>query len=304
MILFSKGDVVVKKALLFVVAILSLAATPALAGPYIDIPAGLVNFDGNGQFDQSVPGVAFDAVGPLPPNPGVELFGVGTISGVAMMDNLGLPVWQPADVGPNYEMTYSFWDAVIVASGRVVRPDPVHAGHVYVDLWAVYTDEARLVLVSDTSKDFTGAAGPVAFDQVTGDFPTAYTLPAGGAAPDPDESLYLDLLLATNSSNVTWSSWSASLAPLDPVAGFTGGSFSSMAAEINGGYGQSHFIDWAGGPDGAADGFILTFNIPGPLIWAFGADTDIQLHAVPEPTAMISLFAGLALLAGYRFRKH
>jgi len=293
----------VKKALLCVVAILALAATPALAGPFIDIPVGAVNFDGNGQFDQDQPGTS-DAFGPLPPAIGTELFGVGTISGVAMMSDLGNPVWEPDDVGPNFEMSYVFFNAVVTASGRVIRPDPIHAGQIYVDLWSVYDDNAQLFLVSDTSKDFTNVAGPVAFDLNTGDFPTAYTLPAGGAAVDPDESLYLDLLLSTNSSLVSWSSYSQSLHPLDPTAGFLGGSFSSMAAEINGGYGASHFIDWAAGPDGAADGFILTFNLPGPLIWAYGADTDIQLYAVPEPTAMISLFAGLALLAGYRFRKN
>lgn len=289
-----------KKALLLL-ALVGFAA-PALAGPAIVLPAGWVNFDGNGNFDQTIPG-GFDATGPLPIAIGAEVFGVGTISGVAMVNDLPNPVWLPAMVGPNFEMTYSFWDAVVVASGRTIRPDPIHMGHILVDLWASYSDEARLVLVSDINKEpATSAPGPAPFDLVDGEYPTFYTLPGLGASmfdypTDPGESLYLDLMLSENTSLISWGSWAAVNAPAS--FGFLSGSFTGFFVEIMGGYGASQFID-APGPDGTADAFILNFS---PLGWAYGADTDVQLHAVPEPAALMSLCAGLALLGGYALRR-
>lgn len=299
-----------KKTLAVVVALLALAAAPALAGPLIDLPAGEVNFDGNGYFDQSVPGsftlidftfpsgaVKSFAV-PTPIPVGAEVFGVGTISDVALVSDLGSPVWVPADVSANFEMTYSFWNAIATSSGSLIFADPSHAGEIIVLLTASYADNAEVVLVSDTSKDFSNAADPTTqFDLATGDYPTAYTLPAGGAAVDPDETLFLDLLLSDNSSVIQWSSWFLGANPSS--FGFLGGSFSAAFLEINGGYGAGQFEDFAG-PDGTADGFILNFN---PLGWAYGADTDIQLLSIPEPAAIMSLFAGLALLGGLKLRR-
>jgi hypothetical protein len=281
-----------------------------LAGPAIILPAGEVNFDGNGYFDQSVPGSfspllftfldgsqkLFAVPNPIPV--GAEVFGVGTISDVALVSDLGSPVWLPADVGPNFEMTYSFWNAIVSSSGSLPFADPSHPGEIIVLLTSSYNDNAEVVLVSDTSKDFTNAADPVtSFDLATGDYPTAYTLPAGGAAVDPDESLFLDLLLSGNSSVIQWSSWFLGQNPSS--FGFLGGAFDAAFLEINGGYGAAQFEDFVG-PDGTADGFILNFN---PLGWAYGADTDIQLVSVPEPAAIMSLFAGLALLGGLKLRR-
>lgn len=288
-----------KKVLL--VLALALASAPALAGPYIDIPAGEVNFDGNGEFTQ-LPIGGFDASGPMPLAIGTELYGVGTVSGVAMVADLGSPVWLPSNVGPSFEMTYSFWDAVVTASGRIIIADPMHGGHTLVYVTASYSDEAKFVFVSDTSKDYSAAAGPGAFDLATGDYPTAYTLPAGGAAVDTDESLYLSLDLYENSSVVVWSSYLAGLGG-SPLAGFLSGSFSAAFVEITGGYGAGHFMDFPGF-DGAGDALVHIWRFsPTAPTWLYGADTDIQLTAVPEPAALMSLCAGLALLGGYALRR-
>lgn len=290
------------KKVLSVMALLMFAAAPALAAPYVALPNDWINFDGNGVFIESTAPM-FDATGPLSIPIGGEIFGVGTISGAALLSDLGDPVWLPAYIGPTYEMTFSFWDAVVTASGRTVRadPNPTHAGHILIDLWAVYTDEARVVLVSDTSKDFTGAPGPVAFNTVTGYYPTAYEMPLG---TDPGESLYLDLLLSNNSSLFSWSSWAAVNAPAS--GGFLGGSFTGFYVEINGGYGAAGFMDYPG-YDGSADAFVLNFMphdyTVDPTKWGYGGDTDIQLQAVPEPAALMSLCAGLALLGGYKIRR-
>lgn len=298
-----------KKTLAVVAALLALAATPALAGPFIDLPAGWVNFDGNGYFTQSAgrpfaplaftfpDGSVKVFAAPTPIPVGAEVFGVGTISGIALLSDLGSPVWLPSDVGPDFEMSYSFWDATAIASGLFAIPDPAHAGEILVFLTASYTDVAKVALVSDTSKDFNSTGGPGLFDLATGDYPTAYTLPAGGAAADPDESLFLDLTLSNNSSVIQWSSWFFGVHPAG--LGFLGGAFDAAYVEIDGGYGASQFVDFLG-PDGSADGFIINFT---SLAWAFGADSDIQLLSVPEPAAIMSLFAGLALLGGYKLRR-
>lgn len=289
-----------KKALLLL-ALVGFAA-PALAGPAIVLPAGWVNFDGNGYFDQTIPG-GFDSTGPLPVPIGAELFGVGTISDVALVSDLAHPVWWPSDVGPNFEMTYTFFDAVVVASWRTVTLDPVHAGHVLVDLTTIYSDGARLLFVSDINKDGNSTPGPGPYDLVDGEYPTFYTLPGPGSgmfdyATDPGEDLYLDLMLSSNSSLVSWSSWAYMM---DPTSfGFLSGHFTGFFVEILGGYGASQFIDSLG-PDGTSDGFVTEFY--GPPGWAYGADTDVKLHAVPEPAALMSLCAGLALLGGYALRR-
>jgi hypothetical protein len=218
------------------------------------------------------------------------------------MADLGTPVWLPADVGPSFEMTYSFWDAVVTASSRIIVADPSHLGHTLVYVTASYSDLAKFVLVSDISKDYTAAGGPGAFDTATGDYPTAYTLPAGGAAADADESLYLSLDLYENSSVVVWSSFIASLGS-SPLAGFLSGSYSAAFVEITGGYGAGHFLD-SPGFDGSGDALIHTWRFsPTAPVWFFGADTDIQLTAVPEPAALMSLCAGLALLGSYGLRR-
>ncbi len=277
-----------RKLLLVMIAVLALAS-PALAAPFIDVPAGFINFDGNGSFDTVPPG-SFDPTTGIPNAQAInsELYGVGTISGAALMSDLGSPVWQASDLGASFEMTFSFWDAVVTSSALT----PIGGGK-YV-LSADYSDVAQLVLVADTSKDFTAASGPGAFNLVTGYYPTAYELGA-----DTDEDVYLVLTLSGNSSAIIWDANVAAAAG-NPIAGFLGGSFSSTAVEIVGGYGASHFIDYLG-PDGQADAFVLTFTLP--PAWQFGADIDIQLHAVPEPAALISLCAGLVLLGGYRLRR-
>jgi len=277
-----------------------LFGVPVLAAVNLGLPKETaINFDGNGVFDQSIPG-GFDLLGPLPPVRGTELFGAGTISGVALMTDLGHPVWLPADVSPTFEMTFVFWDAVVTDSARTWLGT---AGASQALLTANYTDGARVLLAQDSTKDFSNAAGPGAFDYVDGEFPTAYTLedagydtdgnPDGSSmwsyANDPGEEVFLDLMLSGNSSVITWS----------PSGGFLGGSFSSSYVEILGGTGANQFSDFIG-PDGAADAFIITFS---PTGWAFGGDIDIQLTSVPEPSTLIFFGTGLVSLVGYGLRR-
>jgi len=279
---------------------LALLATPAAAAVNLGLPINSdVNFDGNGVFDLTVPGT-FDGLGPLPTPVATEVFGIGTVSGVALMSDLGHPIWQPSDVGPNFEMTFTFWDAVVTSSARTWEGVP---GASTAFLTATYADGARLMLVQDTTRDYSAVSGPGAFDTQDGEYPTVYTLEDAGYnsdgmpdatspftyADDAGEQVFLDLMLFGNSSTITW----------NPALGFIIGSFKSQGIEILGGSGASQFNDLPGF-DGRSFAFITTFS---PTGWAFGGDVDIQLTTVPEPSTLIFLGTGLVSLIGYGLRR-
>ena len=289
-----------RKLLVLVGLCLALLATPAAAAVDLGLPSNAVaNFDGNGVFDQSIPG-SFDQFGPLPSVVGTELFGVGTISGIAIVPQYGVPVWEPSDVGPNFEMTFTFWDAVVTSSARNWTGTPGASTSM---LSSEYSDGARVLLVADFSKDFSSTGGPGLFDLADGEYPTAYTLedagydsdgaPDAGSsftyADDTDEEVFLDLALNGNSSVISWS----------PTRGFLSGSFTSSDVEILGGSGASQFTDFVGS-DGRAFALVFAFS---PTGWAFGADIDIQLTTIPEPATLIFLGTGLASLVGYKLRR-
>lgn len=279
---------------------LAFCAAPAMATVDLGLPNdSTANFDGNGVFTQFPTG-SFDQYGPLPEPAGSQIYGVGTISDVSIAPDYGVTVWQPSDVGPNFEMTFTFWNAVVTSSMRTWTGTPGSSNAL---LTAEYADGARLLLVSDTSKDFSTAFGPGAFDRVDGEYPTAYTLEDAGYddngqpdassmftyADDPGEEVFLDLQLNGNSSVLTWS----------PSAGFLTGSFISTDVYILGGAGASQFLDMIGA-DGRAFALIYDFSQTG---WMFAADIDIQLTTVPEPATLIFLGTGLASLIGYKLRR-
>ena len=295
---------------------LAFMAAPAGAAVNLGLPPETdVNFDGNGVFSQApIPGFEV-IVDPVSGNPylypkvstvGTELFGTGTISGVATVANPGLAIWTPGMVGPNFEMTFVFWDAVTTSSVRnIIDIDADGVGEAIIS--GGYQDGARLMLVQDTSGDFSSAAGPGSFDLVDGEYATAYTLEDAGydsvgapdagsmfnVADDAGEEVFLDLYLSHNTSSLTW----------DPNkvggAGFINGTFNSLSVEILGGTGAGQFTDLLG-PDGAAAALILTFS---PTGWTFGGDVDIQLTTVPEPATLVFLGTGLVSLLGYGIRR-
>lgn len=288
-----------RKLLVLAVLGLALIAAPASAAVNLGLPPNVkVNFDGNGVF--YVPG-SFDALGPLPPNAGDQLFGVGTISGLALVSDLGSPVWLPGDVGPNFEMTFTFWNAVVTSGQRLWTGTP---GASIALITATYADGARLMLIQDTTKDFSSTGGPGLFDLQDGEYPTVYTLEdasynsdglADGSsmftyADDPGEEVFLDLMMSNCTSVTQWS----------PTLGFLGGNFSAATIEILGGSGASQFLDYLG-PDGEADALIFRFN-PGSG-WTFGADIDIQLQSIPEPSTIVFFGTGLVSLLGYGLRR-
>jgi len=284
-----------------------MAAPPALAVVDLGLPPNTdINFDANGVFDQAIPAGApiFDILGPLSLPVGTELFGTGTISGVAPVSDLGSPIWVVGDAGPNFEMTFVFWDAVVSSSARTLLGTP---GASTALLSATYVDGARILLVEDTTKDFTDAAGPGAFDLQDGEFPTAYTLEDAGYnsdglpdatspftyADDPGETVFLDLLLGSATSYLTW----------NPTTGFDeGGKFSALQVEILGGAGASQFMDLFGS-DGTAFALIWGVGDPDIAPWLYGADVDIRLTSIPEPSSLIFLGTGLASLLGYGIRR-
>jgi hypothetical protein len=288
--------------------LLALFTAPAMAAVDLGLPIDTdVNFDGNGVFDQSVQG-GFDGSGPLPPTQGTELFGAGTITDVASLDAPGTYLWWATDEGPNFEMTFVFWDAVVDTSGRSFVNRDADAT-LEVLLTVSYYDGARILLVQDTdtasdTSAFDSSPGPGMFDLQDGEYPTAYTLEDAGynsdglpdatsdwtIADDAHEEVFLDLMLSGNTSALWW----------DPDTGqFVSGEFNSVTVEILGGSGASQFSDYIG-PDGSAAALILTFN---PTGWAFGGDIDIQLTTIPEPATLIFLGTGLAGLFGYGIRR-
>lgn len=303
-----EGVIDVRKLLVCMSLMLAFAVAPAMAGVDLGLPINTdVNFDGNGVFDQDIAG-GFDAAGPLPAPVGAELFGTGTISGIADQTAPGTPLWEPSDVGPSFEMTFVFFDAVVTSSSRsFVNID----GDATLEtlLFATYADGARILIVQDTSADFDSTPGPGSFDLEDGEYATAYTLEDAGydsdgaadagsdfiIADDAGEEVFLDLMLSGNTSMLTWD--------FDPPGGggpaFINGLFTSGAVEILGGSGAGQFMDFLGA-DGGAAALILTFS---PTGWAFGGDVDIQLTTIPEPASLIFLGTGLVSLLGYRIRR-
>lgn len=281
---------------------LAFIAAPASAAVDLGLPINTpVNFDGNGVFAQTT--AAFDGSGdPLAASVGTELFGTGTISGVATVADPGVAIFTPP---AGLELTFVFWDAVVTSSLRVDLDLVAPAGVDTMILTAAYADGARILIVQDTTPDFTNAAGPAGFDLQDGEFPTAYTLEDAGynsdgladagspitVADDAGEEVFLDLYLAGNTSRLTW----------DAIAkSFISGDFKSTKVEILGGTGASQFADFIGF-DGQAAGLILTFSPGGG--WTFGGDVDITLTTIPEPATLIFLGTGLVSLVGYRIRR-
>lgn len=285
---------------------LAFMTAPALAAVNLGLPINTeVNFDGNGVFSQ-VPIGTFDGLGPNKAALGTELFGAGTISDVSLKDDPGVHLWWPTLVGPDFEMTFVFWDAVVSGSNRVFVDTDGDTVNDTIFLTAQYNNgPARILLVQDMTADYTGGAGPGGFDLVDGEFPTAYTLEDAGydsdgapdaasmfpVADDAGEEVFLDLELYNNSSTLEW----------DMIAGgFTKGSFLSNNVEIIGGSGASQFSDFIG-YDGSAGALILDFQ---PAFgWAFSGDVDITLTTVPEPATLIFLGTGLVSLLGYGIRR-
>ena len=280
---FEKGVQVVRKALLATLAILAIAATPALAGPAINLPSNtFLDFNGDGSFQQFPTGTFDPITGlPNPPDPGDQVAAIANIHTIAPVGDEGNPVWLPADVGPNFEMTESFWGATVDTTSTF------YDGVRYYYINVIYTDTGHLALVSDVTKDYSNAADPGTFDNATGDYATVYTLPAGGAPVDAGESLYLSLDLSDMSSSLKF----------DTLKGkFVNGEFHADTVKVTGGYGAAQFYSSLGD----ADALIIHFSATG---WTFGGDTDLRLHTVPEPATWISLCTGLALLGTYGLRK-
>ena len=285
-----------RKLLLATLAILAIAATPALAAPepFIDLPSNMfLQFNGDGSLATNPTGTIDPETGiPNLPPIGTEAFGIANILSVAPVADQGHPVWQPTDVGPNFEMTLSFWGAFIDQSWVVFNvQDNTYDFHATYNPTQDHPGPAHVVFVSDVTKDFSNVPGPGPFDLATGDYPTAYTLPAGGAAVDPGEALYLSMDLSGMSSTITWDAG---------INMFTSGKFHAKGLQITGGYGAWNFVNPGDFGAGTADAFIMTFS---PAGWTFGADTDVRLTTIPEPATWISLCTGLALLGTYGLRK-
>lgn len=254
-------------------------ATPALATVNLGLPGDTaVNFDGNGVFSQTKP-FTFDDDGPLPQEKGSQLFGVGTISDIALESNLAQPIFEPDDAG--VRMTFVFWNAVVDHSERAISDNVKATKDEPEDVFinTQYNDGARMLIVTHTNNG-TISGGPELFNLQTGEFPGAFTI------GEPGQEVFLDMSLSKNTSNITWS----------PVNGFTNGAFNSENVEILGGTGASQFADIPG----KAQAFMFKFS---PTGWAFGGDVDVQLQTVPEPATLIFLGTGLVSLIGYRLRR-
>lgn len=263
------------------VALLLLLGAVAMAVPVdLGLPANeWVNFNGNGFFDQTPPP---DPLDPLAPTaPGTEFFGIGTISDVSLLFSPGTKIWDPDDVTPeilkDFEMTFTFWDAIVDTSSVTWAGTPDESKATFE---VTYYDGARVMLVQDSTADY--AAGvPASFDLTTGEYPTVYT-----AGADADEEVFLDMLLSNCNSTLSW----------DPAHGWQGGTFIANTLQVIGGSGAPQVQQFGG-----ADAFILSILPVGD--WLYAVDVDIQLQAVPAPTALISLMTGLVCLGGYGFKR-
>ncbi len=284
------------------VALLLLFGAVAMAVPVdLGLPANQwVNFDGNGLFDQTPQP---DPLDPLAPTvPGTEFFGVGTISGVSLLFPPNTELWDPDDVTPlvpnDFEMTFTFWDAIVATSVRTSSLNPL--GELVYTYELTYNDGARVMLVQDSTADYNTAGGPGAFDLQDGEYPTVYTLEDAGydsdgllditspkaVADDAGEEVFLDMLLSNCYSTLTYNF----------VHGWQGGTFIANTLQVIGGSGSPQVQQFGG-----ADAFILSILPVGN--WLYAADIDIQLQAVPAPTALISLMTGLVCLGGYGFKR-
>lgn len=282
--------------------LLMLLGAVAMAVPVdLGLPANQwVNIDGNGLFDQTPQPDPSDPLAPAAP--GTEFFGIGTISGVALLYPPNTELWDPDDVTPgtpdDFEMTFTFWDAIVATSS--VRQSVNGLGETVLTYDLTYNDGARVMLVQDTTADYNTLGGPGLFDLQDGEYPTVYTLEDAGYDSDglPDgtspkavtddagEEVFLDMLLSNCYSTLTYNStW-----------GWHGGTFIANTLEVIGGSGAPQFQQFGGG-----DAFILSILPVGN--WLYAADIDIQLQAVPAPTALISLMTGLVCLGGFRFRR-
>lgn len=263
---------------------LALAASAAaVPTPWnLGLPDNMeVNFNGDGVFHQTLP-PQHDANGyPLPLLTGMELFGVANITAIDEVGP-GTILWTPP---AGMEMTLSFWDAV-VSSSVIAYDDP----NLRI-ISSTYNDGARLVLVQDDSVDYNSTGGPGPFDTNTGDYPTVYTLPPGGAAADADELVFLDLLLDMNTSSLTWSKVGG--AP----GQFISATFDSLSVTILGGVGASQFQQVIKG-----HGTVFTLNLT-PGSWLYNADVDVIALTIPAPASLISVLTGLVCLGGYGIRR-
>ncbi len=273
-----------KRLLVAVALVLALGAVASAAPTCWDLglPANtLVNFNGDGVFDQTIPPAQRLDGFPAALTLGTELFGVAHITAVDSVGPGGV-LWTPPAGG---EMTLSFWNAVVTSSATVYEDANTLV------IASTYADGARMAIIQDDSADYDSTGGPSLFDTATGDYPTVYTLPAGGAAADPDEMLFLDLSLGSCTSTLTWSK----------VGGAPGAlissTFDSMSVQAIGGCGMPQFDAFVKG-----HGSVLTLNLS-PGDWFYNADVDIVGLTIPAPASLISLLTGLVCLGGYGFRK-
>lgn len=275
-----------KRLLIMVTLCLGLLVTvPAMAAVDLGLPQNqVVNFDGNGVFDKftSQTSVRFDSLGPTADAEGAEYFGIGTMSDAALGSDLGKMIWVPTDQSQNFEMRYSFFNAIVDTSQRIWTGTPGQSDAIIVN---TYKGSADFVMIADSQKEFSSLPGPGAMDLATGAYPDVYTLPAG---TDPTEEQFLKLSLSNMTSTLVWR----------PGFGFVTGAFAATDVNIVGGSNADKFV--GNSDNNLFNAFLLTFR---PTGWAFGGDVDVTLTTVPEPATLVFLGTGLASLVGYRLRR-
>ncbi len=263
------------------VALLFIFAAVAMAAPVdLGLPANqLVNFSGFGFFDQDPPP---DPADPLAAPPiGTELFGLGAIQDVRLFP-IGTKLWDPNDVGGNFEMNFSFWNAIVETSDATWQGVP-GASNLQFNL--TYEDGARLLLIQDYEGVYNtiGAGDPADFqregDPNPGYHPSVYEDTA-------DQDVFLEMVLTNMASTFTWS----------PTFGWQGGTFIANSLQVVGGVGADQVQQF-----GQGNAFVLSFLPEGP--WLYAAEVDVILRAIPAPTALISLLTGLVFVGGYGFKR-